>query len=90
MINILEEIGIIKNTQKAIKCLISLKTVASNVPAILILDNGDSITNPYGIANTFNNYFATIAEATKKSTKYYHKTFLDYLSNESSTRSATY
>ena len=30
------------------------------------LDNGDTITNPFDIANTFNNYFASIAETTKK------------------------
>ena len=30
------------------------------------LDNSDMITNPYDIANTFNNYFASIAETTKK------------------------
>ena len=49
----------IKNTWKGIKSLISLKTVHS-------LDTGDTITNPYDIANTFNNYFASIAETTKK------------------------
>ena len=53
----------IKNTWKGIKSLISLKTVASHVPTILSLDNGDTITNPY-IANTFNKYFASIAEIT--------------------------
>ena len=31
----------------------------------------------------FNNYFASIAETTKKSIKYTHKHFSDYLSNES-------
>ena len=51
----------IKNTWKGIKSLISLKTVASSVPAVLTLDNGDTITNPYDIANTFTNYFAFIA-----------------------------
>ena len=56
----------IKNTWKGIKSLISLKTVASNVPTVLSLDNGDTITNPHDIANTFNNYFASIAETTKK------------------------
>ena len=65
----------IKYTWKGIKFLISLKTVASNVPSVLSLDNGDTIANPYDIANTFNNYFASIAETTKKSIK--------YLSNES-------
>ena len=73
----------IKNTWKGIKSLISLKTVASNVPTALSLDNGDTITNPYDIANTFNNYFASISETTKKSIKYSHKHFSDYLSNES-------
>ena len=56
----------IKNTWKGIKSLISLKTVVSYLCTVLSLDNGDTITNPYNIANTFNNYFASIAETTKK------------------------
>ena len=68
----------IKNTWKGIKSLISLKTVASHVPTVLSLDNGGTITNHYDIANTFNNYFASIAETSKKSIKYSHK----HLSNE--------
>ena len=56
----------IKNTWKGIKSLISLKTKASSVPTVLSRENGDTITNPYDIANTFNNYFASIAETTKK------------------------
>ena len=71
----------IKNTWKGIKSLINLKTATSRVPTVLSLDYGDTITNPYDIANTFNNYFSSIAETTKKSIKYSHK----YLSNESST-----
>ena len=59
----------------------SQKTVASHVPTVLSLDNGDNITNPY----TFNNYFASIARTTKKCIKYSsHKHFSDYLSNETS------
>ena len=72
----------IKNKWKGIKPFISLKTVASSMPTVFSLDNGDTITNPYDIANTFNNYFAPIAEATKKSIKYSHKQFSDYLSKE--------
>ena len=72
----------IKNTWKGIKSLITLKSVTSNVPTVLSLDNGDTITNPYDIANTFNNYFASIAETTKKNIKYSHKHFSDYLANE--------
>ena len=48
---------------------------------MLSLDNGNTITNPY-IANNFDNYFASITETTKK-TKYSHKHFSDYVSNES-------
>ena len=66
----------IKNTWKGIKSLISLKTVASSIPTVLSLDNGDTITNPYDIANTFNNYFASIAETTKKKHKIYINIFL--------------
>ena len=50
---------------------------------MLSLDNGDTITNPFDIAKAFNNYFASIAETIKKSIKYTHKHFSDYLSNES-------
>ena len=62
----------IKNTWKGIKSLISLKTVASHVLTILSLNNGDTISNPYDIANTFNNHFDSIAETMKKSIKYSH------------------
>ena len=59
----------IKNTSKGIKSLIPLKTIASNVPTVLSLDNGDTITNSYDIANTCNNYFSSIAETTKNKHK---------------------
>ena len=71
----------IKNTWKGIKSFISLKTVASHVPTILSLDNGDTTPNPYDIATTFHNYFTSIAETMKKSIKHSHKHFSDYLSN---------
>ena len=62
----------IKNKWKRIKSLISVKTFS--IPCASP-DNGDSITNPYDIANTFNDYFASIAETLKKSIKYSHKHF---------------
>ena len=65
----------VKHKWKGIKSFFSLKTVASSVPTVLSLDNGDTITNPSDIANTFNNYFASIAETTKKSIKYSHRNF---------------
>ena len=69
----------IKNTWKGIKSLISLKTVAFSEPKILSLDSVDNITNPYDIAYTFNNYFAPIAETTKKPIKYsFFQTFFKH------------
>ena len=55
----------IKNTWKGIKSLISLKTVASRAPTVISLNIGDTMTNPYDIANAFNNYFVSIAETRK-------------------------
>ena len=57
----------IKNTWKRIKSLITLKSAASNVPTVLSLDNGDTITNPYDIANTY-----------EKNIKYSHKHYIKY------------
>ena len=74
----------IKTTWKGIKSIISLNTVASHVPTVVSFDNDDTLTNPYDIVNTLNNYFASIAEATKKSIKYLDKHFSDYFSNETS------
>ena len=65
----------VKNTWRGIKSLISLETVASSVPTVLSLGNGDIITNPYDIANTCNSYFASIAETTKRIIKYSHQHF---------------
>ena len=59
------------------------ETVAYSVPTSLSLDNGDTITSPYDTPNIFNTYFANIAETTKKSLKYSHKLFSDYLSSKS-------
>ena len=63
--------GNFKNTWKRIKSLISLETVASSIPTVLSLDNGDTRTNPFDIANTFNNYVASIAETVKKKHQIY-------------------
>ena len=73
----------VKNKWKGTQSLISVKTVASSVPTVLSLDIGDTITSPYDTANTFNNYFASVAETTK-SIKYSHKDFSDYPLNERS------
>ena len=67
----------IKNTWQAIKSLISLKTEASRVATVFSLDNGDTITSLYDIANTFNNCFASIAVTTKTRLIYSHKHLSD-------------
>ena len=68
----------IKKTLNLMRSVISIKTV---VPNTLSLDSGNTITNPYDIANTLNNYFASIAWTTKKNIRYSHKCSSDYLSN---------
>ena len=72
----------IKNTWKGIKSLISLKSAASSAPTVLSCNNGNTITNLYGIANTFKNYLVSVAETTKNNLKYSHKQFSDYLKEE--------
>ena len=52
---------LLKRTWKIIKSLISQKPKVSGVPTVLSLDNGDTITNSYNIAKSFDNYFASIA-----------------------------
>ena len=39
--------------------------ILKQIGILLSFDNGDTITNPYDIANTFNNYFASVAETTE-------------------------
>ena len=52
MTDIFKKIGKILRTHgKGIKSLIFLKTVASSIPTVLSLDNGDTIANPYDTAN---------------------------------------
>ena len=75
MLNILREIRIMDRNHPF------FETIASSVPNLLFLDNGDTITSLYDIANTFNNYFASLAETTKKSKKYSYKHLSEYLSH---------
>ena len=39
------------------------------------------ITNPYDLANTFNNYVSSVADTAKENKMYSHKHFSDYLNN---------
>ena len=68
----------IKNTWKGIRNLISWKQSASPYIHLLSQDNG-TVTNPKKIANTFNDYFSTIAEKTKAKVRFSNKSFDEFL-----------
>ena len=78
-----------KNTRKiwaGINNLINAKPTASSLPSCLEVNiskkNTFTITEPSKIANTFNNYFASIADNILKTRKYTgNKHFSDYLRN---------
>ena len=70
-----------KNTWKGIKSIITMKNVISTVPRTL--SHGEnSITNPFEIANVFNNYFSSVADTAKLNIKYSHKHFCEYLKHQ--------
>ena len=55
-----------------------MKNVISTIP--ITLSHGEStITNPYEIANVFNNYFASVADTAKQSINYSYKHSSEYL-----------
>ena len=72
----------IKNTCKGIKSILNINNNQSNIPEILI-SNDTTRTEPTKIANTFNNFFTSIATKTKESIKYSHKHFSNFLKNKS-------
>ena len=65
---------------KGIKSNIALKSITSSVPRTII-QGENLITNPYDIANIFNNYFPSVADIAKENIKYSHKHFSDHLNN---------
>ena len=66
---------------KGIKSIITLKDITSSVPRT-ISQGENLITNPYDIANIFNNYFSSVADTAKENIKYSHKHFSDFLNNQ--------
>ena len=67
----------IKNTWKAIKTIISIKNITSTVPHS---SEFNYRTDPTGMSNVFNNYFASIAKKTNSNIKFSPKYYTDYLS----------
>ena len=70
-----------KNTQNEIKNIITLNNLSSDVPRTPSV-NDVTISNPYDIANTFNNYFPSITKKRKDKINYSHKHYSDYLSDK--------
>ena len=54
----------------------------SNIPKILV-SNDTTITEPIEIANTFENFFTSIAAKSKESIKYSYKHISNFLKNRS-------
>ena len=50
-----------KNTCGEIKSIISLKTSESESPKTIVNSKGEFLTNPIDTANSFNNFFCSVA-----------------------------
>ena len=70
-----------KNTFKWIKNIIDWNNFLSDVPRTISV-NDVTTSNHCDIANTFNNYFTSIAQKTKENIKYSDKYYYDYLSDK--------
>ena len=68
----------LKNIWKGIKNLISLKNVSHSSPSSIYYNN-KTLTSPFEMANTFNNYFSNIALDIQSSIKYSGKEFHEFL-----------
>ena len=67
----------IKNTWKGMKIII-LKNSASSSPNLLNFNN-ELTSDPFRIANVFNNYFSSIGEKVQSKIRFSNKTYTDYL-----------
>ena len=55
----------IKDTWRKIKTLTHLKAATGIVPTVFLLVISNKITNRYDTANSFHNYYSSLAEITK-------------------------
>ena len=76
-----ENIKDIKKTWKGIKTLISMKEENNDTPS-LITKYEKYINDPVSIANTFNNFFTSVAEIVHSKIKFSNKSFKKFLSSE--------
>ena len=76
-----ENIKDIKKTWKGIKTLVSLRQKNNDTPSLATKD-GKYINDPVAIANTFNNFFTSVAEIVHSKIKFSNKSFKNFLSSE--------
>ena len=70
----------IKNTWKGIKAIINLNGSKKNQPSSLLINN-KLISEPKAVAESFNNYFSSIASELQSKIHYYGKDFSTFLKN---------
>ena len=68
----------LQKTWSGIKSIINVSAPKTKIPEALEL-NGKTITNPAKIANSFNNFFGSIAQKIENNIITTHKSFTDYL-----------
>ena len=76
-----ENIKDIKKNWKSIKTLVSLRQKNNDTPSLATKD-GKYINDPVAIANTFNNFFTSVAEIVHSKIKFSNKSFKNFLSSE--------
>ena len=67
-----------KNTWKGIRSIISLQKTSTDSPKIISLED-HTVTDPQTIANTFNNFFCSVATGVQSEVAFSYKTFFEYL-----------
>ena len=77
-----ENIKDIKENWKVLKHLVSIKQKKNNDTPSLITKDEKYITDPVSIANTFNNFFTSVAETVHSKIKFSNKSFKHFLSSE--------
>ena len=68
----------IKETWKGIKTIINIKNKSKNYQSSLLVDN-NLITDPKKVADSFNDYFSSIADNLQKKIRNHGKHFTEYL-----------
>ena len=76
-----ENIKDIKKTWKGTKTLVLMKQKSNDTPSLITKDE-KNINDPVSIANTFDNFFTTVAEIIHPKIKFSNKSFRNFLSSE--------